>query len=438
MVWIATTVAAGSRTSCRNAALLLGLAAVLFSLASFRRTWTVLDYDLLSAKCFQALNAAGSAGTVRGGSSGGGGGSLFAVADHPTNTKSTNQHNNVDHLVTKRSGKGWEVWDRESVLHEELGDKGTGSPCNWQEYKAVGRRYNNGVGAGGKSNASNPTDRDSRLPPVFMCLYPRTEDRWVSGLIETKGKWGNCDTLTRRLKGSDRDADTKGMVYMDVGANIGSCVVQILATTDAKVVAFEPNPKNLFRLTSTLMNLPEQMKNRVTLFPVALGSEPSGSATIVSNPNNAGNTQVVQASSTSAEELGVAGATVATHNIPVERMDDLLSKDLKVDLLKLDVQGFECFVLAGMEAVLRNTRKIFFEVEEQLLTRFRGTDGTPGTACSGPLLVRAIQRSGFVVHLGPGLVAEDLTARPDAGLADVKLRNQDMFAEKKMNWDAGE
>jgi hypothetical protein len=122
----------------------------------------------------------------------------------------------------------------------------------------------------------------------------------------------------------------------------------------------------------------------------------------------------------------VIGATVATHNIPVERMDDLFSQDFKVDLLKLDEQGFECFVLVGMRSVLANTRKMFFEVEEELLTRF---GGHPGRACSGAALVQALQRSGFQVQQASGAPAEDLVARSDADLAKITFRNQDMFAE---------
>jgi FkbM family methyltransferase len=476
MARTAKTTAASTAAARGAVSFLLGLgaAAALLSLASSRRTWAVLDYDLVSAKCFQGWNGAGSAGTtdagagtgtVRGGHGGGAAdlpATAAAVPASPSTQRSSNSNsnsnnhnnNNVDPLVTKRSGKGWEVWDRKSVLHEEFGDAGAGgTPCNWQEYKAVGRRYKSGneVDNGAGAKAGTPADRDSRLPPVFMCLYPLEQDQFVSWQIQTQGVWGNCNTLTKRLlqgggggdgHGVDAAAaaaatDTRNLVYMDVGANIGACVVQILSTTDATVVAFEPNPKNLFRLTSTLMNLPEEMKSRVTLFPVALGSEPSGTATIVADPRNAGNTQVVRAAAAASatastspggdHEKGVTGATVATHNIPVERMDDLFSKALRVDLLKLDVQGFECFVLAGMKSVLSGTRRMFFEVEEELLKRFRGH---PGRACSGAALVQTLQRSGFQVQQASGAPAENLAAMPDADLAKITFRNQDMFAER--------
>jgi FkbM family methyltransferase len=243
----------------------------------------------------------------------------------------------VDRFVTKRSGPGWEVWDRRSVLgngaavavaansnsssssSSEGGNAAAAAnvaePCRWHEYKAVGRRL------------------PPHMPPVFMCLYPPEIDGWVSKNIQNDGRWVSCDPLTDLLRLNSANNESE-LVYMDIGANIGACVVQILATTKASVVAFEPNPNNLFRLTSTLLNLPEDMKNRVTLFPVAVGSEPASSARLVAKGDNQGNTQVMHASLSRDETKGVDGADIPAGTVSVERMDDLLSKELRVDLIK--------------------------------------------------------------------------------------------------------
>jgi hypothetical protein len=90
----------------------------------------------------------------------------------------------------------------------------------------------------------------------------------------------------------------------------------------------------------------------------------------------------------------------------------------------MDVQGFECFVLAGMGQLLRNARKIFFEVEEQVLGRFK-EDENGGAQCSGALLLRQIQRAGFVVQ-----GVDDLTGRTDAELRRVGFGTQDMYGER--------
>jgi hypothetical protein len=37
------------------------------------------------------------------------------------------------------------------------------------------------------------------MAPVFMCLYPRTEDVYVSGDIESHGSWPDCHLLTNLL-----------------------------------------------------------------------------------------------------------------------------------------------------------------------------------------------------------------------------------------------
>ena len=197
-------------------------------------------------------------------------------------------------FIKKSSGANWTLWDQMSVLHSDLG------VCNWKEFKP-------------------PNRLDGTVaPPRHMCLYPRNEDLYVSGQIEDVGYWQDCGELTGPLKG------IKNAVYMDIGTNIGACVMQVLATTDAKIIAFEPSPRNLFRLTSTLMNLPYEMKQRVTLFPVGL-SDATAVATIRTAPHNAGNTQVIRSE----------GAVAETGTIAIEKLDDLLSPTLRIDLVKL-------------------------------------------------------------------------------------------------------
>jgi hypothetical protein len=100
----------------------------------------------------------------------------------------------------------------------------------------------------------------------------------------------------------------------------------------------------------------------------------------------------------------------------------------------MDVQGFECFVLAGMGHVLRTARTIHFEVEEQLLGRFQekeeggaeGNEKEAGPTCSGVLMVRAIQRAGFAVE-----GADDLSRRSDVELRDVTFPVQDMVGVRR-------
>jgi hypothetical protein len=56
-------------------------------------------------------------------------------------------------------------------------------------------------------------------------------------------------------------------------------------------VVFEPDPRNQFCLTNTLMALPRELRERVSLFPIALGSE-KGRSTINAAEGNMGNAVV--------------------------------------------------------------------------------------------------------------------------------------------------
>jgi len=62
-----------------------------------------------------------------------------------------------------------------------------------------------------------------------------------------------------------------GKIFVDIGADIGSCTMQMLARPDVpEVVAFEPDPKNSFYLTGSVLRNPG-FKERLALFPMALG-----------------------------------------------------------------------------------------------------------------------------------------------------------------------
>lgn len=251
-------------------------------------------------------------------------------------------------LVLKAKGEGWEAWDRASILHNDQGLE-----CNWSVYKPA-----------------HPLPHKIAAP---ICLHSRQRDAAVSGSIMDLGRWPDCDSLTSIL----RDSPDTDKVHVEIGANIGSCVMQVLMTTEATVYAFEPHPSNLFVLTSTLMNLDESYRKRVHLFPIALG-EKAGSSTIHMNRKNAGNAQVSR-----------NGSTGAGIKIQIERLDNVLSKNLDISLMKMDAQGFECFILDGAPRALRKTKKLVFEVEADQVNRFK--------ECTPAAMVETISRSGFKI-----------------------------------------
>ncbi len=261
-------------------------------------------------------------------------------------------------------------------------------------WKAVD--LDNTSNSGDSSSNSNPHKFSCDMYPFMstkygatghkMCVHPFKDI--LSDSIRGHGRWGECSALAdfwnNEAQDSDSDSNSnsnsskpQAPIYVEVGANIGACVMEMLFNTDAPIVAFEPNPKNLYALTETLRGLPKKYRDRVVLFPLALGSS-RGSNTIYGASDNLGNSVVGKV------VKDYAVQTFSKENqfeIQIERLDDLLNGGFNVPLIKLDAQGFECEILKGMGKELASSvDHIHFEKEDiflkpqgcnDLLARFR-------------------------------------------------------------------
>ena len=228
-----------------------------------------------------------------------------------------------DLTILKSEGDNWQMWDRQQVLYNTF-------QCRWLEFK----------GASGNRTAK-------------MCTH---EKDIISNHINRLGYWPECRQVLLNYQRQESMSST----HIELGANIGSCVMDLLLETDAEIVAFEPLPKNLFCLTSTLLANP-LLAARVSLFPVAIGNETS-TAYIDATDNNYGN------ASLSFNSKG--------NKMSIERLDDIISvkPNLSVRSAKIDVQGFECRVIQGMQHVLSKIERLSSEVEWETLLQYGCTD----------------------------------------------------------------
>jgi FkbM family methyltransferase len=249
----------------------------------------------------------------------------------PVEETSGRDHVGVQNAIRKTSGEGWEMWNRQSVMSFDW-------TCQWGRYVAT-----NGVWAP-------------------MCLHPGND--MVSTAILGNGRWGDCDRLTSLWEQSG-DAVNEQSIYLEIGGNIGSCVMQMLMTTNAKILVFEPDPRNQFCLTSTLMGASQEIRDRVSLFPIALGSE-KGQSTINTVRGNMGNAVVgTQITDNPGEEQFLEPIPIR-----IERLDSILNtknRGWNVPLLKIDAQGFECRIMDGMVAVLDRISAVGTEIAQSWL-----------------------------------------------------------------------
>lgn len=240
---------------------------------------------------------------------------------------------------------------------------------------------------------------------AHMCTYPEATDRYVSGMIKDIGRWDECDGLVGLWKEATEKqgaflTSLKTAIYLDVGGNIGSCVMEMLQSTDAKIVVFEPHPHNLAQITTTIMGQPEQVRKRVIIFPVGVGDVTSNFAMHM-NAVNRGYSVVGADLQATVENPSLTFSDsyfLSAVPIFVERLDDIFNMDeVVIPLLKIDIEGFECKALDGMASLLSTVDSIKTELIGPHLER---------QGCTVEGLTSRITNAGFhVVVDGQNMIA---------------------------------
>jgi FkbM family methyltransferase len=163
------------------------------------------------------------------------------------------------------------------------------------------------------------------------------------------------ECLLRQVQPSD--------IVIDIGANIGYVSLRCSQiATEGRVFSFEPSAHNFAKATSNLALNPSI--SNLTINRIALGNLPGEVSLKSGSTHNRGMSRVV----TSADSLA--------EKVEVKKLDDWFRENKlnRVDLIKLDVEGFELEVLKGGCWVINTFRpKLLIEVDDQYLRRFDGT-----------------------------------------------------------------
>jgi FkbM family methyltransferase len=184
--------------------------------------------------------------------------------------------------------------------------------------------------------------------------------------------------LNRRVK--------PGMAVVDIGANIGYLTMLLgsLVAPAGLVVAIEPNPENIKLLEAS------RRVNRfdhVLVIQAAAGRQAGLLALNVSYSNG-----------TTTELPTDLDAIFASRPVPCFALDDILPKDRRIDLVKIDAEGAELNALIGLsQTVDRHRPMIVSEFSPGIL---------PGIShCSGPEYLRFLITKGYRI----GVIEKDGT-----------------------------
>jgi FkbM family methyltransferase len=172
----------------------------------------------------------------------------------------------------------------------------------------------------------------------------------ISGSIAFTGFYDLA--LTRRI----RTLSIEGGLMVDVGANLGYfSLLWAAGNKENRAVAFEPSPRNLQHLARNIQA--NALDSRISIRPCA-ASHCHGSLMFDPGPE-------VQ---TGWGGL-VASPSHSSVEVAVTKLDSEFS-DIPIDLLKIDVEGADTWVLRGCESLLarRLIKKIVFEQNRSRMT----------------------------------------------------------------------
>lgn len=171
-----------------------------------------------------------------------------------------------------------------------------------------------------------------------------------------------------------------GMTILDIGANIGLYTALLGKATGpaGRVYAFEPDPESLSFLRKTIA---ANQFSHVEVVPTAAAAQ-TGTRRLYTCSQNRGDNRLYE------NELADGFL-----DVEVIRIDDYLKSinTNRVDLIKIDVQGFEAEVIAGLEQTIRSSPKLI------LLSEF-WPDGLRQAGADPLKLLQSLQAWGLCLH----------------------------------------
>jgi FkbM family methyltransferase len=229
--------------------------------------------------------------------------------------------------------------------------------------------------------------RESDFRTVELCGGPSLRQRaasliardWLQPFWETVATISNhgrgYSNIRPELNGEEyfldlwakqREQQFGPPVVFDVGANEGDFAQMVLQRCAARVYSFEPNPEAATRLQKRF----ESRNGGVVVNNVALG-EKSGSMCL---HDQSGRTGTGRATAIGEVFTDVYRQEAKAFEVPVTTLDEFVSEHSirKIDLLKLDTEGYEYPILSGARNTLESGIVEWIQFEFNIHNAARG------------------------------------------------------------------
>lgn len=143
-----------------------------------------------------------------------------------------------------------------------------------------------------------------------------------------------------------------GRVMVDIGANVGlyTAIAGLGVGPSGRVIAFEPEPESFRFLQNTVSA--NELTNTLTV--QAAASSENGKTRLFTSSANRGD-----------HRMYWSDRADGSVEVDVLRPDDYLESQgvVAVDIIKIDVQGFEGHVIAGLERTIRHSPRLVMLME---------------------------------------------------------------------------
>jgi len=216
--------------------------------------------------------------------------------------------------------------------------------------------------------------------------------------IDRKERSGDEYFFRKYLKAGDS--------VVDVGSNIGTLTLTAACIVGEKgrVVSIEPHPRTFAFL---LKNIDLNPFKNILPLNIAVGDKGG----------------YVNFSSRKSDDINRVLQNSEGLKVPIFRLDEVINWEMKIGLLKIDVEGYEKFVIYGTEKILRNIDCIYFESWEERFKDF---------GYSTADLISLIQRNGFEVYNISNSKLEKLSNHYKSLVCEnlIAIRNMDDFIKR--------
>ena len=157
----------------------------------------------------------------------------------------------------------------------------------------------------------------------------------------------------------DKIMHNKALLCIDVGANIGEYSKYILENSDSKVIAFEPMPSS-FKKLKKIKNI---FGDRLDAYNIGIGKKEE-TRNLYYDKNN------LQWANFNSElkKIDYLKNSKKSVKCKISTLDNFLSKNKKlslkkIDLLKIDTEGFELEVLIGAKKTIKKFKPKYIQIE---------------------------------------------------------------------------